>query len=236
MKENTDNTKKAVIITGTSSGLGLELCNIMLDKNYTVFCISRRFSPEQISKAKHNDNLLLFKCNLSKLEQVNNCVARLEKSLVIYSEVTFISNAAVIEPLGFITTLDSKGIEEAIAINLTSPIIISKMLIGLPISKVKVVNISTGAAKKPILGWPIYCASKAGARMFFDIMEGEAETERLSVISIDPGPIDTDMQLSIRSLDQASCPTVPYFKDLYKSGKLFSSYDAAKFIVQRCCL
>jgi benzil reductase ((S)-benzoin forming) len=238
MTENKENITKAVIITGTSSGLGFELCNIMLDENCTVFSISRRFLPEQLSKAKSNNNLVLLKCDLSKSEQVKNCVSKLEKSLIFYTEVIFINNAGVIDPLGFIVNLDNKAIEEAITINLTSPIIISKMLIGLPKSKVKVINISTGAAKKPILGWPMYCASKAGAKMFFDILEAEAEagSGRLTVISIDPGAMDTDMQSSIRSLDQASCPTVGYFKDLHVTRKLFSSYDAAKSIVERCCL
>ena len=238
MSDNKDYIKKAVIITGTSSGLGLELCNIMLDKNYTVFGISRRFLPEQILKSKSGNDLVLLKCDLSKVEQVKNCVATLEKSLALYSEVTFFSNAGVINPLGFIASLDNKAIVEAITINLTSPIIISKMLVGLSSSKVRVINISTGAANKPILGWPIYCTSKAGAKMFFDILEAEAKGKagRLSVISIDPGAIDTNMQKSIRSLDKISCPTVEYFNDLHASSKLLSSYDAAKLIIDRCYL
>jgi benzil reductase ((S)-benzoin forming) len=236
MTENMGNIKKAVIITGTSSGLGLELCDIMLDSNCTVFSISRRFLPKQVLKAQSSKNFVLLECDLAKLAQVNDCVGMLKKTLASCPEVVFISNAAVIEPLGCIASLDNKAIEEAVAINLTSPMIISKMLMGLPKSQVKVINISTGAANKPILGWPVYCASKAGAKMFFDIMEGEAKSGRFSVISIDPGAMDTDMQESIRKLDQTSCPSVEYFNGLHASSRLSSSYDAAKLIVERCCL
>src|SRR3546814_17816377 len=63
-----------------------------------------------------------------------------------------------------------------------------------------VLNISSGAAIRPLPGWGAYCASKAAIRHFFDVAEAE-QTLDLSVRHFDPGVLDTRMQ----EIGRASC-------------------------------
>ena len=59
-----------------------------------------------------------------------------------------------------------------------------------------VVNISSGAAKRPIEGWSAYCSAKAGLDMATRTLalEQSRETNPVRVLSFAPGIVDTRMQ------------------------------------------
>src|SRR3546814_9460623 len=89
-----------------------------------------------------------------------------------------------------------------------------------------VLNISSGAAIRPLPGWGAYCASKAAIRHFFDVAEAE-QTIDLSVRHFDPGVLDTRMQEQIRSSSSDDFPLVEKFVSLKMSGSLKSPMDVA---------
>jgi NAD(P)-dependent dehydrogenase (short-subunit alcohol dehydrogenase family) len=89
-----------------------------------------------------------------------------------------------------------------------------------------VVFISSGAAARPIRHWAAYCAAKAGGEMFFRVLAEERPD--LSVVSVNPGRMDTAMQAVLR---RSSFPDKGSFIDSHERGELASPAVVAARIV-----
>ena len=62
-----------------------------------------------------------------------------------------------------------------------------------------IVNLSSGAAHRPMEGWSAYCAGKAGLAMLTRAIHEEYAAQGIRVFGFAPGVVDTDMQGSIRA-------------------------------------
>jgi len=58
-----------------------------------------------------------------------------------------------------------------------------------------IVNVSSGAAHRPLEGWSAYCAGKAGLAMVTRSIALETAGKAVRVFGFSPGTIDTDMQV-----------------------------------------
>ena len=62
-----------------------------------------------------------------------------------------------------------------------------------------IVNVSSGAAYRPLEGWSAYCAGKAGLAMLTSSIALETAGKGIRIFGFSPGTIDTDMQVKIRA-------------------------------------
>ena len=62
-----------------------------------------------------------------------------------------------------------------------------------------IVNVSSGAALRPLEGWSAYCAGKAGMAMLTQAIKLEEAANGIRVFGFQPGTTDTDMQVLIRA-------------------------------------
>jgi len=62
-----------------------------------------------------------------------------------------------------------------------------------------IVNVSSGAALRPLEGWSAYCAGKAGLAMLTRAIVVENAANNIRVFGFQPGTTDTDMQVTIRA-------------------------------------
>jgi benzil reductase ((S)-benzoin forming) len=228
---------KAYVITGISGGLGKAFFEIMtsLSDEVRVIGISRRFLPEQEAlAAEHPERIRLVKCDLSRPEELPTA-AQMAEYLADdrIDEVVLINNAAVVEPIGPIGTLDPATLVSAAQVNFTAAQVLTNALFAVPkVGKaevaIKVLNISSGAAKRPIEGWAAYCAAKAGNEMFFDVLAAQyAHESRVRISNINPGVMDTAMQAKIRA---SEFPTRQRFVSLKEEGQLPTPEEVARKI------
>ena len=96
-----------------------------------------------------------------------------------------------------------------------------------------IVNISSGAARRAIAGWSAYCAAKAALEMATRVAALEAATNdaTLSICSLAPGVVDTDMQGLIRGISEKDFPDVERFRALKTDNALRDAHDVAREIV-----
>jgi len=225
---------KAIIITGISRGLGKAFFDILKDEQAYLVCISRSFADYQITLAEKSDKIELLKFDLSNVKDLLSGLKNsktLEKS--DFEELVFINNAGVIIPIGKVGDIDKEEISKSININFTSPALMTNFLLGYcnkNKTKLKIINISTGAADKPFEGWSVYCSTKAAAKMFFDVI---AEEKKATVENVDPGVLNTSMQKEIRDADESDFPLVKNFEDLEKKGELKEPEKVAFSILQK---
>ncbi|MEO6016328.1 MAG: SDR family NAD(P)-dependent oxidoreductase, partial [Polaromonas sp.] len=96
-----------------------------------------------------------------------------------------------------------------------------------------VLNISSGLGRRAMASQAAYCAAKAGMDHFTCCvaLEEALKANGAKVCSLAPGVIDTDMQVQLRSADQADFPDLGSFAGLKREGKLTSPEEAARRVL-----
>jgi NAD(P)-dependent dehydrogenase (short-subunit alcohol dehydrogenase family) len=97
----------------------------------------------------------------------------------------------------------------------------------------KILNISSGLGRRAMASQSAYCATKAGMDHFTRCLAlDEALKPRgAKVCSLAPGVIDTDMQVQLRSADDALFPDRKGFAGLHLGGQLTSPDEAARRVL-----
>jgi benzil reductase ((S)-benzoin forming) len=229
---------KIAIITGVSSGLGKAFFDILVDKDFHVIGISRKFLDYQYKLEKNTDKVKLIMRDLSDLNAVRALFDEFNSIPEETSEIIFISNAGVVQPVGKTGTLTPDDILYSINVNFSAPALIINYLVGMQKRRKiqgKYINISSGAAIHAVVGWGMYCADKAAAKMFFDCLEKqEQDTPDISVFSVNPGVMDTQMQDRIRETNMEQFPDVERYKKLKQQNQLQKPEDVAREILVDC--
>jgi NAD(P)-dependent dehydrogenase (short-subunit alcohol dehydrogenase family) len=93
----------------------------------------------------------------------------------------------------------------------------------------KVLNISSGLARRAMASQAAYCAAKSGMDHFTRCvaLEEAEQANGARVCSLAPGVIDTEMQVQLRSTDPSQFPDVENFIRLKNDGALTSPAEAA---------
>src|SRR5262249_56915863 len=72
-----------------------------------------------------------------------------------------------------------------------------------------IVNVSSGAAYRPLEGWSAYCSGKAGLAMLTRAVALETAGKGIRIFGFSPGTIDTDMQVKIRASGMNTISRIP---------------------------
>lgn len=208
---------KLFIITGASSGLGLELAVSALAQNDVVIGISRRSSVKHPDFYHLKHDLTSYKGLEVKLEKIFG-----KLNLKKLKSIHLINNAAAIEPVALVGNM-KEGIREQLSLNLTTPIALSNFVVNRFKKKAVITNINSGAGVKPISGWSLYCSSKSGLRMFSDCLAMEG----VKSISFSPGIMDTAMQATLRKQKAGDFSRLKEFKEYKAKNQLLSADKVA---------
>ncbi len=110
-----------------------------------------------------------------------------------------INNAGTIDPIARVASAEAEAWTHAMAVNLIGPaLFIRAALPHLHAGHGCIVNMSSGAAHRPLEGWSAYCASKAALWMLTQLLHLE-EGYGVDVYAVSPGTVDTEMQVAIRA-------------------------------------
>lgn len=206
-------------ITGTSSGLGLALAQLLLEDNQNIVIgISRRKTIDH-DRYHHVAHDLKTPPNSTLFEPVDES----------YTKITLINNAGSLGPIKAAHLQTPEEILENYMINLSTPSIMSAQFIKAyegHTAQLMIINVSSGAGKHPISSWSTYCASKAGLDLFSEVLQ--LENPQCKVLSLAPGIVDTPMQTEIRSSDPKLFPDHARFVEYKKDGELASAEEVAQ--------
>ena len=186
-----------VIITGATRGLGEALTDALMRRTaHQVISLSRRTTAQQ--EAYDKSRFSLIPVDFTQEDDYRH-ISRLN-GLVRHPELVLISNAAMLGPVGPAGSFTAEAIDRVLAVNFRAAVYLANYLLkNFTRHRLTMLNISSGAAIRPISHWSLYCATKAGMAMFFDVLQQEHPHARF--INFEPGVMDTAMQQQIRSSD-----------------------------------
>ena len=81
-------------------------------------------------------------------------------------------------PVGMLDRVDAAELAANLAVNLVAPAVLMRRFLHAAATAAKrrrVINISSGAGRRPIFGWGAYCAAKAGLDMLTRVAALEAQ-------------------------------------------------------------
>ncbi len=197
---------KIALVTGASRGLGEGVARALARDGAAVMLLARdgdlaRKVAGEIVEAGGKAEALA--CDVSDYPSVERAVADTRRRLGGLD--ILINKAGVIEAIAEIAASDPAIWARNIQINLIGAYyVVRAVLDGMLQGSGTIINISSGAAYRPLEGWSSYCAGKAGLAMLTRSLL--LETTGIRIFGFSPGTIDTDMQVKIRAsgLNQVS--------------------------------
>ena len=197
---------KIALVTGASRGLGEGVARALAQEGAAVMLLARdgdlaqKVAGEIVAEGGTAEALA---CDVSDYPSVERAVADTRQRLGGLD--ILVNNAGVIEPIAEIAASDPAIWARSIQINLIGAYyVVRAVLDGMLQGGGTIINVSSGAAYRPLEGWSSYCAGKAGLAMLTRSLV--LETTGVRIFGFSPGTIDTDMQVKIRAsgLNQVS--------------------------------
>jgi len=221
------------IVTGHTKGLGAAL----------VERIARQTDNEIIALGRAADGPIAggaqLQVDLADIAALEAAFDRLEARLANrrYERAVLVNNAGVVSPVGMLDRVDAGELAANLSVNLVAPLVLMRRFLQATATLAKrrrVINISSGAGRRPIFGWGAYCAAKAGLDMATRVAALEAQAARTGVelVSLAPGVIDTAMQGVIRSSSPEEFVDVERFRQMKTAGELRDPGDVADDILR----
>ncbi len=186
------NLVKRVLVTGVSSGLGLAVADVLLEKNAIVYGLSRRAPP----RLCEHPNFHFVSVDLGDLASIQPATESLVRDAAWIDLV--ILNAAVLGSIEDLQKAEVRDLKRTMNVNLWANKVLVDSLLSLDLKISQVVAISSAIAIEPQRGWSGYALSKGALNTLVALYAAELSDTHFSAIS--PGLVDTPMQDQLTAL------------------------------------
>lgn len=189
-------TERVTLITGASSGIGLELARIFAAKGHACVLVARRADRlselADVIAASGAQKPIAIACDLA----AEGAVAKLADDLAALGfEVEYLVNNAGFGLAGRMLELDRGQQLEMIDLNIRA---LTDLTLRFTDSIVRnrggILNVASIAAFLPGPGMAVYYASKAFVLSFTEALRGELRNTGVRVTALCPGPVPTEFQ------------------------------------------
>jgi len=176
---------ETILITGASTGIGLALAKLWLERGERVLALQRRSSP--LLGHPHYREL---RADLADLESLPGQVRELASGVPQIDRVVL--NAAIAAPPRDMSDTPLADLRQLMDVNTWANKQILDALYGSGTRIRQVIGISSGAAVRGSRGWQGYSLSKAAFAMLIQLYA--AERPETHFCSLMPGIVQTQMQ------------------------------------------
>ena len=184
---------KAVVITGSSTGIG-RACALMLDRNgFRVFAGVRNEADGDALRSAASGSLTPVHIDVTDATSIEAMVAEVTAQVGETGLDGLVNNAGTTLPCA-IEYLPLDGFRRQLEVNLVGPLAVTQALLPLlSQAKGRVVNVSSAAGKVGVPLMAPYVAAKHGLEGLSDVMRLEFRHMGIHVSVIEPGFIGTPM-------------------------------------------
>ena len=175
-----------VLVTGASSGLGLESALYLTKKGYVVFGTSR--NPNNFKKSIP---FRLIKLEITDLTSIEAC---LSKVLSLSGKIDVLINNAGVAWTGDLLSMPFEKWEWIMQMNLTSIFQVCSEVV--PLMRKKgglVINVSSHASRNVFPQWGAYCVSKAALASFTKCLAEEERKNFIRACTLTLGSVNSSL-------------------------------------------
>lgn len=199
-------TNDTILITGGSSGIGLEMAKQLLALGNTVIVTGR--NEEKLRKATATyPKLHTYTVEVTDLTSIQNLYTQVT---VDFPELNIlINNAGMMQAINFQTAMP-EGITAEVTTNLAGPILITQVFLPhlLQQREAAVLNVTSGIAYFAFEKAPIYSASKLGLHSYSQTLRKQLKGTSVKVFELAP-PRTTKPMFSGSEEDNETVDRVP---------------------------
>jgi len=186
---------KTAIVTGGGRGIGAAAAEALSTLGANLV-LAARGADAIASLAARLPNALAVPTDVADAEAVEKLFAAARAR---FGRVDIlVNNAATVEPIGRIADADPQVWAASLQANIAGQFFCARAALA-DLPNVVIVNISSGAASRPLEGWSAYCAGKAALAMLTQSLHLEYAALGLRTYGFRPGVVDTEMQVLIRA-------------------------------------
>ncbi|MEO7297873.1 MAG: SDR family oxidoreductase [Verrucomicrobiota bacterium] len=198
--------KKWVLITGGSSGIGLELAKIFAANKYSLVLVARHEDRlQEIAKEflENGTETKIIAADLSDKNSPAEIFNRLQRENIFVS--VLVNNAGFGRQKSFAKTSLPEQLE-MIEVNIASLVHLTHLFVQPMLARCegKILNVASTASFQPGPFMSIYYASKAFVFSFSYALADEVEGTGVTVTALCPGPTDTKFQQRAGRLHSAT--------------------------------
>ena len=185
-------SKRTVLITGGTSGIGLELARQLLARDNVVIVTGR--DQERLDAAKRAlPSVHTFRSDVSD----PIAIAALHDAMLAQFPAldTLVNNAGIMRNLDLTANRDLDDVTREIEINLSGPVrMVQQFLPHLMTQEAAlIVNVSSGLAFVPLPSAPVYSATKAALHAYTQSLRVQLERTGVTVVELAPPGVETPL-------------------------------------------
>jgi short-subunit dehydrogenase len=213
---------RTALITGASSGIGLELARMFASDKHNLVLVARSGDKllqlsEELKKA-HDVKAMVIIADLSKVDATENIYRKLKLENI---SIDFLVNNAGFGDFGFFVESDWNKTEQMINLNITSLTHLTRLFLPQMVKNRfgKVLNLASTAAFQPGPLMSVYYATKAYVLHFSEAINNELKRTGVSVTALCPGATESGFQAA-SNMEESK---------LVKGRKLPTSKEVAEY-------
>ena len=228
--------KTLTIVTGASRGLGYALAEESIGAGDSIVTVQRT-EPQNLPKlaAKSHCSFKWVKADMADLASLSPALthALKEIDLTTFDRLFLINNAGKVNPIGPIDIFYAADLVDIMNVNYCAVVLLTQAFLFATkqlSSDRRILNISSGAGRRSVVGWAMYSSTKAAVDRFSAsvALDEKRKTHPVRIASVAPGVVDTDMQGSLRDTDENIFPDRERYLVLKAEEKLQNPKETAK--------
>jgi acetoacetyl-CoA reductase len=191
--------KRIVLVTGATGGLGTAMCKKLYKEGFHVIGNYRDKAKADVwqNKLKADGYFIeMFEADVTNYEEVGKMIAKIENEIGLLD--TLVNNAGITRD-GRFSKMSREDWDVVINTNLGSVFNCTRHVINGMIERNfgRIINISSVNAQRGQFGQANYSAAKAGMHGFTKTLAMEVAKHNITVNTISPGYIGTDMVMAV---------------------------------------
>lgn len=181
-----------VLITGGTRGLGFAIAKRLVSSGYQVIVVGRKCVPECGQWLAMTDHAFFESYDFQDTSGIHDFCQRITKK---YGRLYGLVNNAALGLDGVLATMHESDISKVLRVNVEAPVLLTKYLLRpmLINKRGRVINISSIIGSTGFKGLAVYGATKAAMNGFTKSLSREVGKAGITVNSVAPGYMDTDM-------------------------------------------
>ena len=203
------------LITGASSGIGLEFARQLAPHARTLILVARRLDRLEALKGELDRPGLTVHCHAADLGDEVQIEALIASLAASGERVTLLVNNAGVGDHGLFERSDWARVNAMIEVNIKSLTRLTHALLPdlVRAGRGAILNVSSIASLLPIPKLAVYAATKAYVTSFSEALRAEVRGTGVSVTAVCPGPVDTEFSAVAQREDaRGGLPAPEIFK------------------------